>query len=132
MPLPRALARFNRVATNRVAMLVVGWLPGFAIIEHVGRRTGRTYRTPVSVFRNGDIVTVALTYGPGADWLRNVLAAGGCLAETRGVRLRLREPRVVRDEARRAVAWPVRQVLRALRAADFLELRIEAEGRERA
>ena len=82
----------------------------------------------MSVFGRGDVVTVALTYGPGAEWVRNVIAAGGCVAVCGGSRLRLREPRVVHDEARRAVPAPVRLVLRVLRAADFLELRIESNG----
>ena len=28
-------------------------------------------------FRDGSTVTIALTYGPDVDWLRNVRAAGG-------------------------------------------------------
>ena len=126
MPLPKGLARFNRVATNRVGRLVAGRLPGFALIEHAGRRSGRTYRTPVSVFRSDDTVTVALTYGPSAEWVRNVIAAGGCVAVCGGTRLTLREPRVVHDEKRRAVPAPVRLVLRILGVADFLELTVDS------
>src|ERR671924_348945 len=50
MPLPRRLATFNRVVTNRVLGPFARYVPGFAVVSHVGRRSGRTYRTPVSLF----------------------------------------------------------------------------------
>jgi deazaflavin-dependent oxidoreductase (nitroreductase family) len=46
-------------------------------IRHVGRRSGRTYTTPVSARRSGDRVLIALTFGNQSDWARNVRAAGG-------------------------------------------------------
>lgn len=49
-----------------------------AQIRHVGRRSGREYRTPVTVRRNGDVALIALTFGSRSDWCQNVLAAGGC------------------------------------------------------
>jgi len=64
MPLPKALARFNRRVTNRVMPRVAGWTPGFAIIEHAGRKSGRRYRTPVNAFRDGATLTFALTTAP--------------------------------------------------------------------
>ena len=124
MPLPRRLAQFNRVATNRVALRLAGWAPGFAIIEHEGRVTARPYRTPVSAFVNGDTFTIALTYGPGSEWVKNVLAAGGCGVRMRGRSLRLANPRLLRDARRRCVPAPVRAVLRLLGAADFLQLTV--------
>ena len=38
-------------ATNPIQLIWAGWAPMFAIIEHVGRRSGKTYRTPVTVFK---------------------------------------------------------------------------------
>jgi deazaflavin-dependent oxidoreductase (nitroreductase family) len=123
VPLPRSLARFNLVATNRVTGLVAGRLPGFAIVEHVGRRSGRVRRTPVNVFRHGDRYVVALTYGRDSQWVRNVLAAGGCEVLTAGRRLRLARPEIVRDPGRALVPAPVRPVLAAIGVEDFLVLR---------
>ena len=123
MPLPRSLARFNLVVTNRVTGLAAGRLPGFAIVEHTGRRSGRRYRTPVNLFRSGDRFVVALTYGRGSQWVRNVLAAGGCEVRTGGRRLRLAEPEVVHDPERALVPAPVRVPLRLLRVDEFLVLR---------
>ena len=51
MPLPKRLARFNRHVTNPVLRHVAGRLPWFAILTHVGRRTGRRHRIPVNLFR---------------------------------------------------------------------------------
>ena len=123
MPLPERLARFNRVATNRVARLVAGRLPGFAIVRHVGRRSGRLHRTPVNLFRRGDRYVIALTYGAGSQWVRNVLAAGGCEVETRGGRVRLVDPEIVRDPRGTLVPRFVRTMLRLIDAPEFMLLR---------
>ncbi|MFC7449784.1 nitroreductase family deazaflavin-dependent oxidoreductase [Rhodococcus daqingensis] len=125
MPLPRRLAEINRVVTNRVTRLVAGWLPGFAIVLHRGRRSGRLYRTPVNVFRRGDGYRFALTYGPDSDWVRNVLAAGHVDITTRGRLVTLVEPRVVRDQSANWAPHGVRLVLRRVGADSYLQCRIE-------
>ena len=120
MALPRWLAAFNRRATNRVTRPLARWLPGFGVVIHRGRRSGRVYRTPVNVFRTADGYAIALTYGPKAEWLKNVLAAGGCELEVGGRVLRLVEPRVIRDPRRRLVPPPVRAILRLVGVSYFL------------
>lgn len=75
MPAPRWLGRFNRVVTNRVTGIVAPRLPGFGVISHRGRRSGRAYTTPVNVFRTAEGYAVALTYGAESDWVKNVEAA---------------------------------------------------------
>jgi deazaflavin-dependent oxidoreductase (nitroreductase family) len=122
MAAPRWLAGVNRRVTNRVAGGVAARLPGFGVIVHRGRRSGRRYRTPVNVFHAPDGYVVALTYGVGSDWVSNVLAAGGCELETRGRLEHLTAPRVVHDESRRQVPPLVRPVLRLLDVADFVRL----------
>jgi deazaflavin-dependent oxidoreductase (nitroreductase family) len=122
MPLPKALARFNLVATNRVSGLVAGRWPGFAIVTHVGRRSGQVRQTPVNLFRDGDRYVIALTYGADSQWVRNVLAAGSCEVETRGARVALDRPELVHDPELRLVPAPVRPILRAIRVDDFLVL----------
>jgi deazaflavin-dependent oxidoreductase (nitroreductase family) len=122
MPAPRWLARFNRHVTNRTLGRLAPYMPGFGVIIHTGRKTHRRYRTPVTVFRRPGGYVVALTYGPEADWVRNLLASGGCRLDTRGRRVRLTRPRLFHDEQRRAVPAPVRPFLGLLRVNDFLEL----------
>jgi deazaflavin-dependent oxidoreductase (nitroreductase family) len=123
MPLPRRLAKFNRVATNRVLGPLARYLPGFAVVSHVGRRSGRTYRTPVNLFRLGDRYVIALMYGAGSQWVRNVLAAGTADVETRGRQVRLTDPDVVRDPARSMVPKPVRVPLRLVNVEEFMLLK---------
>lgn len=47
----RWVAAFNLAVTNRVTSRFAARLPGFGILTHVGRKSGKLYRTPVNVFR---------------------------------------------------------------------------------
>jgi deazaflavin-dependent oxidoreductase (nitroreductase family) len=124
MPIPRAVGRWNKAGLNRITRHIAPWMPGLGVVIHRGRRSGRCYRTPVSVFPAGDGYVFALTYGPDTDWVKNVLAAGGCGLQTRGRTIRLTSPRMYRDPGRRGIRPPERQVLRALNVADFLSLKL--------
>jgi len=99
MKLPRRLARFNKVVTNRVQGVYAWVAPPWAVIVHRGRRSGRTYRTPVLAFRPGRALVVPLLYGEESDWLRNLLAAGGGRVVRAGRTHELRGPRVVATDA---------------------------------
>ena len=123
MPIPKRVARWNKVGLNRVVRHVAPWLPGLALVVHSGRRSGKTYRTPVNVFGTEDGFIMALTYGPETDWVKNVQAAGGCELRTRGRVVRVSEPRVYHDETRRGVSPAARQVLRLIGVADFLSVK---------
>jgi deazaflavin-dependent oxidoreductase (nitroreductase family) len=122
MPLPKSLARFNLRVTNRVLGPLAERLPGFGIVLHKGRRSGREYRTPVNIFRHGDGYVIALTYGADSQWVRNVLAAGEVDVEIRGRRIHLTAPELVHDERRRLVPAPVRVPLAAANVDDFMLL----------
>jgi deazaflavin-dependent oxidoreductase (nitroreductase family) len=124
MPAPRWLAKANRAAFNRIVRLIAPWAPGFGVVIHRGRRSGSTYRTPVNVFRSEGGFVIALTYGRESDWVKNVLAAGGCELQTRRRRHELRSPRLYRDDGRKGVPAPVRLALGAINAYDFLALDI--------
>ena len=128
MPIPRTVARVNRVVTNRIIGPFAGHVPGFGVIVHRGRRSGREYRTPVNVFGARDGYLVALTYGPDSDWVKNVIATGGCVLEARGRQVSLIDPRIVHDESRRGVPSVVRGVLGLLAVTDFLHLTTQPAG----
>jgi deazaflavin-dependent oxidoreductase (nitroreductase family) len=104
----RWLAKINIAFTNRITGLFAGWLPGFGILTHVGRKSGRLYRMPVNVFRAPEGFLIALTYGRESEWVKNVMAAGGCQLETRGVQYHLSAPTIVHDPTRRRFPIPVR------------------------
>lgn len=118
------LARYNRAVTNRISRPIAGRAPGFGLVIHQGRRSGRVYETPINVFAKDAGFVVALTYGPDSQWVKNVLAAGGCELVTRTRRYRLVAPKLYRDEQRSAMPFVVRQLLRMLGVADFLTLDI--------
>lgn len=120
----RWLAKINIVLTNRITSLFAGWLPGFGILTHVGRKSGKVYRTPVNVFRASNGFIIALTYSSQSEWVKNVLAAGGCELRTSGKRYQLSSPHVVHDPTRQRFPIPVRMVLRVVGADEYMELSI--------
>jgi deazaflavin-dependent oxidoreductase (nitroreductase family) len=123
MPAPRWLARMNRRGLNRITRPLAPHLPGFGVVIHVGRKSHREYRTPINVFKRPGGYTVALTYGPDSEWVKNVLASGGCTLITRGKTIHLTNPKLVHDEAQSRSMPPfVRFVLGRLNVADYLEL----------
>ena len=124
MPIPLAVARFNRVVTNRLTGRLARYLPMFGVLVHTGRRTHRQYRTPLNVFvRDPDHFLIALTYGPEVEWLKNLKASSGGQLETRGQMWAVTEPRVFHDERRAKMPQPVRLVLGLARVYDFVELK---------
>ena len=118
----RWVAAFNLAVTNRITSRFAAQLPGFGILTHVGRKSGKVYRTPVNVFRAREGFLIALTYGRESEWVRNVIVAGGCRLETRGVQYQLFTPIIVHDPTRRRFPNPVRIVLRLIGANDFMQL----------
>jgi hypothetical protein len=65
---------------------------------------------------------IALTYGADAEWVKNVLAAGGCELIVGGRGLRLVAPEIVRDDEQHLVPAAVRPLLRFMRVTEFLRL----------
>jgi len=104
--------------------LFAGWLPGFGILTHVGRKSGKVYRTPVNVFRSPEGFIIALTYSSQSEWVKNVLAEGGCELRTRGKKYHLSAPHLVHDPTRRRFPIPVRVVLKIVGADEYMELSI--------
>jgi deazaflavin-dependent oxidoreductase (nitroreductase family) len=75
--------------------------PMAAQIRHAGRRSGRTYTTPVSAKRRGDVVVIALTFGNQSDWSRNVRSAGGASIRIEGDDYDVTQPQIMsRQEAK--------------------------------
>ena len=106
----RWLAKINIAFTNRITSLFAGWLPWFGILTHVGRKSGKVYRTPINVFRAPTGFVIAKTYSSQSEWVRNVLPAGGRELRTRGKKYQLSDPRVAHDATRRLLPIPVRSV----------------------
>jgi len=118
----RWVAAFNLAVTNRITSRFAARLPGFGILTHAGRKSGKLYRTPVNVFRSSEKFLIALTYGRDSEWIKNVLAAGGCQLKTRGVRYQLSTPTIVHDTTRRRFPPFVRLILGLIGANDFMQM----------
>jgi deazaflavin-dependent oxidoreductase (nitroreductase family) len=126
MPPPTRFSGLRPYATrfvNPVTRLFAGWMPGFAILTYKGRTTGRTYRTPINVFRRGDRYVFFLTYGSASQWVKNVLAAGGCEMQRMGHHVHLVEPELIVDPTLSLVPRPIRFVGRLGRVTEFVRMR---------
>jgi deazaflavin-dependent oxidoreductase (nitroreductase family) len=106
MHFPGWYARWNRLATNKLVRLWAGWVPAMGLLSHVGRKSGRVYRTPLNVFPTPDGVAIFLPYGAETtEWLKNVQAAGGAQMQHYGKTFRVSQPRVVpKSQSRTLVA----------------------------
>ncbi|MBY5163616.1 nitroreductase/quinone reductase family protein [Salsipaludibacter albus] len=86
-PVQDRVRRFNRDVTNQRVLERAGSAGvSEAVVHHRGRTTGTAYRTPVVPVRTDAGFVIGLPYGPGADWVRNVLDAGGATLEFDGRR----------------------------------------------
>jgi deazaflavin-dependent oxidoreductase (nitroreductase family) len=119
----RSIARF----VNPVILLIAGrrWMPILGILHHRGRRTGRSYATPLGMRPLGNSFIMPRTFGEDAAWYRNVLAAGGCVVTYRGRDYTLVDPEVI-DYGTAAPAFPryERLQLRLIGIDQYLRLRV--------
>ncbi|HEX7211252.1 MAG TPA: hypothetical protein VF241_10060, partial [Propionibacteriaceae bacterium] len=91
-----AVRWFNRTFTNRLQRPFAGKPGAYAsVIRHQGRRSGRSYETPIVPFATDDGFIVSLPYGPTADWVQNVLALGSAVLIHEGRTLTVDRPEVV-------------------------------------
>ncbi len=91
MPIPRWVAQINKRVINPRAVRK-GARP---VITHVGRTSGRTYRTPLDAHPIEGGWAFFPLYGGRTDWLRNVLAAGSARLTVDGTETELANPRMV-------------------------------------
>ena len=103
-PVTDASRALNKRFGNPAMMRLAGRRYFFAgLIRHEGRRSGREYATPIWAVPTTEGIVISLPLGEGADWLKNVLAAGQATIETRGETWAVAEPEVIERET----AWPL-------------------------
>lgn len=112
----RAMLALLRAGTRRLNPLMLSLagsprLPMLAIIHHRGRRSGRSYTTPLAARKTKDGFVLPLTFGEQADWFRNVQAAGGCTVRWKGADYPLVEPEIVDWATVRASFYPLERLL---------------------
>jgi deazaflavin-dependent oxidoreductase (nitroreductase family) len=92
--------RFATRLFNPLAMRLAGTriFPLYGILEHRGRRSGKSFRTPVVVRRVPDGFIVPMPWGEGTDWYRNVRAAGAASIRWNGATYQVDRPEVLDAE----------------------------------
>jgi hypothetical protein len=61
------------------------WQRRFTIITYTGRRSGRTFSTPVAYKRDGNTVTIGVQMPDAKNWWRNFLDGGPITLQFAGV-----------------------------------------------
>ena len=119
MPMPIWWGQINKRVFNPIALENGKW----TILRHVGRSSGRAYRTPIGTFRVGDTYYVIVVYGPKTDWLQNVLATGSAVLEVDGKEVPVTNLRLVSiDDAFRGAPESVSRPPRFLRITHCLAM----------
>lgn len=96
MPLPRMLAQINKRIFNPRALDKGSW----PVLTHIGRKSGKTLRTPLDAYPTDSGYLFVLMYGAESDWTQNVLAAGKAKLTVEGKDIDLTAPQVIgKDEA---------------------------------
>jgi len=90
----------NKQVTNRLLIHIAGKKFGhFAVLEHLGLKSGRCYRIPVIAEPLADGFVIALTYGKKVNWYANILASGGCRLRWKERDYALFNPQLIEAEA---------------------------------
>ena len=121
------LKRYFNPLTRRIAR---GTFGPFALVRHVGRRSGKQYETPIIVQPVEDGFVFELTYGPEVDWYKNVVAAGSFVLCWHGKTYVIDKIESLDVEIGLSIfPLPARLLLRALRRQHFLKMIVEAQPR---
>jgi deazaflavin-dependent oxidoreductase (nitroreductase family) len=97
MPMPLWWGQINKRIFNPLALKGDKW----SVIGHVGRVSGKPYRTPLEAFPVEAGFVFILVYGPKSDWVQNVLTAGHARLEFEDEDIELHSPRLISE----AEAW---------------------------
>jgi deazaflavin-dependent oxidoreductase (nitroreductase family) len=94
MLVPVWLERFQIKYVNPLLRPLSKRMPGFAVITHRGRTSGKEYETIVTAYRKGPVLAIGLIHGK-TNWVKNVLAAGEADIHVGKKDLHLVNPRVL-------------------------------------
>jgi deazaflavin-dependent oxidoreductase (nitroreductase family) len=94
MLMPVWLERFQIKYVNPMLRPLSKRLPGFAVIKHRGRTSGKDFETIVTAYRKDELVAIGLMHGK-TNWVKNVLAAGEADIHVGRKDLHLVNPRVL-------------------------------------
>ena len=119
MPMPLWWGQINKRVFNPRALHGDRW----QVIHHVGRSSGRPYRTPLDAMEVDDGYIVTLVYGSRSDWVQNVLTAGRAKLEVDGETIDVVEPELIdADAAFAQLPAGTKRPPKLLRIDEFLKL----------
>ena len=124
--LVQTLLRLGTRLLNPLILSLAGsqHLPMFAVIHHRGRRSGRSYSTPLGARPTADGFIIPLTFGKQADWFRNVQAAGGCVIRWKDADYPQIEPEIIDWATARSAFYPLERVVMPILGIEhFMRLR---------
>lgn len=123
MPMPRWVGRINKRVFNPREDRK-GIRP---VLSHTGRRSGRTYRTPLDAHRVDDGFVFILMYGSDSDWVQNIVASGTATLRVDNAEVPLDTPRII-TEAEAVAVLPADTKLPPgiLRVSEFLQMNLAA------
>lgn len=121
MPMPLWWGQINKRLFNPRALVNGKW----EVINHVGRLSGRAYRTPLASWEVDGTRVFVLVYGSKSDWVQNVFSSGEARLETNGQVEELGSPRIIpgatiRDMLSDAFALPPK----FLKVEEYLQMDI--------
>ena len=122
------LRAINKRVLNPQILKFAGKTPGpLGVVQHIGRRSGKSYKTPIMVERIKGGFLIALTYGADVDWYRNVMAAGGGVLRWHNRKYAIAKPEPVdASKAMQRFPLPMRAILRLNNTEDFVQVRSRA------
>lgn len=129
-PAPRIVLWLQRHVANPLARRLAPYLPGEAVIETVGRRSGRPRRTPVGGRLEGRTFWIVSEFGRQSQYVRNIdqdpnvrlqlsgrwLTGAATIVDSDDPRLRLKR-----------LPWLNSIVVRAV-GTDLLTVRVDLDG----
>lgn len=124
---PRFGGLFLRAAraTTKLGLAFAGkrWNPIFSVVRHTGRVSGLTFEAPIAARRLGDGFVLALAFGKGAQWYRNLVATGGGVIRWRGVDYPVGAPTDIDADQALAAFLPIQRAgLRAARIDGYIRV----------
>jgi deazaflavin-dependent oxidoreductase (nitroreductase family) len=123
MPVPKWIALANRRFLNP-RELKRGVRP---VLAHVGRSSGKTYRTPLDahVVEGGYIFIIM--YGSDSDWVQNILAAGTATVAVDGEHFDLESPKLIsKQEAWQLLSPKTKEPPSFLKVTEYLQMDVAA------
>lgn len=96
----------------------------YALLRHSGRKSGKTYETPVMAWPTASGILVPISWGLQSDWYQNTIASGSCAIQIRGRWNRCAEPALIsRAEALAHLPPLTRSIARLFPIQHFMLMR---------